>query len=1077
MNSFLSTIAKAYSERYSDLSSLVFVLPNKRSCSFLLKAFSDQYTVPVISPLIIPITDFISDVADNVMDSRIDLLFRLFACYRKLQRDETTMTFEKFSSWGETILSDFNEIDMQTVDPDEIFKNVYDLNSIKSSFLSSVQKKVLVDYFGYEPEILEMDFNRFWLKYEEGGKTESKKKFFALWQILNPLYKLFKSGLHADGLTTTGGAYREVAEKIGNGYEPFEGCKLVFVGFNALSASEIRIFTALREMQLPGGEDKADFIWDLAPSVFAEKDEPALKYVAVNSKRDNFPAPEWIVRLLDKTIPERPPEVTVISVPSNVMQTKVAAARLAAMFEKSPENPSDGSGNPGKMAEDLKNARIAVVLPDENLLLPLLYSLPPEIKNPNLTMGFPLKQTPVISFASLLRKLHSGAVLNGTELLFRFEDVKDFMGHPYSRLIFDTTAIEKFILGYEKQRRIMVPVSSLERLGPSVPLIFRGFEGDVAPGVVVDYILAVLSLVRHELEAPKEKNENNKKNGSAISHDYIRAHVEKVYIGTYSDSLIRLKNCTQAYDTALSAKEVFTLADRLIAGETVAFDGKPLEGLQVMGVLETRCLDFDRVIMLSVNERVMPRVGRNSTFIPNIIRNVFGMPPANYQEELFSYYFFRVLGRCREATLTYDSRSSENRTPGPSRYLLQMKYLSHDTVLKEVEARFDLHNRGHEEPIVEKTEAIIPYLKKYLAGDDSASEGQNVQKTFSASALGKYFKCPLQFLYGNVLGLTEEREKLETIDAIDMGTIVHRVIEHLYFPEDKRGRLLKSPLLMTKEFLQGLLEEKAEGKRETRIERETRLAILAVHFGLDEDKLSKGKLRGSASIIFNNITEYVKKIIRADIQNAPFRLWGSEIDMTVDYLLQGSGDDTASDSRQLRMRMIIDRLDQEGEEDAGSPFRIVDYKTGNVHLVAENMDQIFDGTFKAGNIFQLFFYAELLLRLIRKGVLTLPAGVSADDFERNLKVTIYKIPSLPSRDGIVTPSIGKIHDEKGNLMPRKITDINGLREMETEEETTFMDRLDFVLNEILDFDRPFKGKPSEKNCARCEFSLRCQLMK
>lgn len=1049
MNSFLNAVARGYAGRYKDLSALTFVMPNKRSGSFLIKAFADIHSVPVIAPRVLPVVDFISSVADNIPDSRIDLLFRLYDSYRSLPGADASLSFDKFCSWGDIILSDFIEIDMQSVDAGEIFKNVYDLNAIKSNFLSRSQRKVMADYFGYSADMLDADLSSLWQNFSKEGDKRGSRKFFALWQLLYPLYEMFKARLNEAGLTTSGGVYREAADKIEAGFQPFEGDKIIFVGFNALSGSELRIFSALKSMKLSSGESKADFIWDLAPAVFMAEDSPALKYVTINSNKDNFPPPDWILPLLRSSFPTSRPSIKVISVPSNVMQAKVAGLELRDMLHYQTVEGEEDSRQKS-FAAALKNARIAIVLPDENLLLPLLHSLPDSIRNPNLTMGFPLKHTPVIGFASLLRRLHRGAFTeDNMETLYHFEDVKDFLAHPYTRLLFPRKAVEEFVSRYEARRRVVVPQSVLSELGPEAAMVFRNFSDNTDPLVVLDYILEILASVRNALESPAP--------GS-----YLRSFVEKNYIGTYTDSLIKLRHCIEEFPIVLSPADVFSLSDRMISGESVVFDGKPLEGLQVMGVLETRCLDFDKIIMLSVNEKVMPRVGRNSTFIPNIIRLAFGMPPANYQEELFAYYFFRVLGRCSSSVLTYDSRSSENRTPGPSRYLLQMKYLVEGLSLQEVEARFELPRGLEGDIVVEKNDDIAPYLDRYLESGD---------KRISASALSHYFNCPVQFLYGDVLGLGENREKMETIDAVDFGKIVHKVMERLYFPAHMREKILKHPILIDSSFLDSLLSEVSVSGQETRVEREARKAILEIHFGVTDERK---KLHGSASIIFDYIVKYIKNILNADRLLTPFRLWGSEISITLPYELTSKADGDSARPRTVNLKMVIDRLDQEGAEGVDSPFRIVDYKTGNVHLEADGLDQIFDGTYKSKNIFQLLFYAELLLMEVKKGNVKL--GItSVENFEQNLKTVIYCIPSLPDPDGFVVPAIGKIPGKKeGVLKPREIATIGELRQLEAGEGRRIMEYVEGIIDEIFDKNVPFKSVPTEERCAYCDFRLRCE---
>ncbi|MCH5218745.1 MAG: PD-(D/E)XK nuclease family protein [Muribaculaceae bacterium] len=1043
MQQFLDVIARGYQERYPDLSRLTFVMPNKRSGSFLTYMFKRRSADPVFAPRVLSITEFVASVSEKVQDSRLDLLFMLYDCYKELVAETSRMPFERFSSWGETILSDFNEIDMQMVPPGEIFKNVRDLNAIRSTFLTEEQKRVMVDYFGYSRETVYGESKRFWEQFAKGEEeleaegAEAKgvrRGFVALWQLLGPLYRSLHSRLAAEGLTTGGGAYREVAEKLEEEREPFAGEKLIFVGFNALSESERRMFEALRRMKVDvgiGKEPKADFIWDVVSPVFSDKDDPAVKFVVIN--RRNFPSPTWLEEKLELNIPTHKPKIEVIAVPSNIMQAKVAHDELVKIASEL-----------GK--EKIREAKVALVLPDENLLLPVLYSLPEEYSNPNLTMGFPLKHTPVISFAALLRRLHRRSRLDSAgSPLFFFEDVKDILAHPYATILFGRVNISKMVEKAQKERRILVGTPALEELGAEWKAVFRYIPEDTRPTEVIKYITGILAIIRKGMERPERT--------------YLSSRVEKIYIATYTDALVRLDNCISKYSHAVLPDTVFHLADRLIAGETVAFKGEPLEGLQVMGVLETRCLDFERIIMLSVNEKVMPRVGRNTTYIPNAIRVVFGMPPANYQEEIFAYYFFRVLGRCTKGVLTYDSRASESRTPGPSRYLLQMKYLGEPGMVHETEKRFGMPGKRAGIIRIEKSGEVAERLRRYIVGSEpSETLKKNGQKNFSASALNHYCHCQLEFLYNNVMELYIQKEKMETIDAMDMGTIVHSIIEHLYIQDpSKREVMLKEPELMTAARLEALLRQR-EADGELLIEKEARRAILTTHFGVEEKDLDRRKLRGSAAVIVDYIIGYVRNIIRADIAQAPFRLWGTEIKETMPYRLP--------DGREVNLKMVIDRLDQAGAEGCDQPFRIVDYKTGNVHLTAKTPDDIFNGAKEAKNILQLLLYSELFAMLVKNGTIKVPECSSIEDFISRLEFAIYKVLSLPNTTkGIIYPKIAE----------KTVKNIGELRELEEEMEFSFMEKFDAMLMGILDTRQPFEAEPTEERCLYCDYKLRCEM--
>lgn len=1045
MKTFLRVVAEEYFKKYKSFKSITFVVPNKRSEIFLLKEISLLHDKAVLAPRILPITDFVSEISELVTDSRIDSLFRLYKCFCKIKEGKETMPFEKFCSIGETILSDFNEIDLQMASPDEIFKNIYDFNSLRSRFLTDAHKKVLVTYFGYPPEYFTDDINnRLWVKFEDFTKTltddksKLKRKFHSLWSVLAPLYESFSESLSKDGLATSGGTYRKAVERLEEGFEPYPGEKIVFVGFNALSESETRIFRALKKMKVDlggGAEDKADFIWDKVYPFFGTPGEdPASKYISLFSDSEQFPTPEHIEEALEKSYGESLSDIEVVAVPSNIMQAKIAGMEL-------------GKWADGLDEKELKDPGIAVILPEETMLVPLLYSLPGKFSHPNLTMGFPLKQTPVTGFSSLLRKLHQNAGRAGLSDAFFFSDVKDFLCHPYSHILFPVDVSTKFIRRNEKKRKLVVTTKELETLGDEALSVFKMLNRSSA-GEVLEYILAVFRRIRDRID------------DSADS--YLRSHIEKVYVATYIDAVIRLSHSVAEYRFELTPEDIFMLADKLLGGESVVFKGEPLEGLQVMGVLETRCLDFKKIIILSMNEKIMPRIGRNSTFIPNIIRMGFGLPPANYQQEIFAYYFFRLLGRCEKAFLTYDSRSSDNKSPGISRYILQMKYLAPKIRLKEIEASFALPKELNENIEIVKDSYIQQKLEEYYLGDSEKEESG--KRNFSASALKDYFSCPVKFLCKDVLKLPVEKEELESLDTAEVGSIVHKSIERLYFPEGKRGRLLEEPILLTEEELDALLDED-NSKGETRIEREARRAILETHYGKDEEQSKNGKLEGSSVVILEFIVEYIKMIIRGDKKKVPFRLWGSEIERTVKYVL--------SDKKEIQFKMIIDRMDQEGNSDNNAPFRVVDYKTGKSHLKAEHYGKIFDGSSEASNVLQLLLYSELLIKSVDEGLIKLPSWIDKERFKANLEMVIYEIPNL-DKNGMVAPQIEKYIDSRGTEKSRRIKNMAEFRQLEGEIERNFMKDLEKHLEEILDPGRPFKGSLNEDSCKYCDYILHCK---
>lgn len=1050
MKHFLKSVAKFYTDKYidKDISRLTFVLPNKRSGTFLLRYFREaSFGRPVIAPEILSISDFVARNVSSVPDSRLDLLFRLYSCYVNLPGADSELSFEKFSSWGETLLNDFNEVDMQMANAEELFKNVSDLNSIRSDFLTDEQKEVMVEYFGANPSAFEDNLKRFWKSFgddskdDEGSDPGVRKKFKALWQLMYPLYESFRKNLSEDGFATSGGAYRELAESLEDGKPLRDENKIVFVGFNALAESERRIFKALKAMKVVvgGGEEpKADFIWESVVKLLDldEKDDPALKFVRLNALR--FPAPEDFVARFNPVGRNELPSIEVVAVPSNVMQVKIASMKLKEFASRK------GAG------EKIQEARVAVVLPDENLLLPFLYSLPTDkegeskFANPNLTMGQPLRHTPVISFMRLLKKLHQRSRMAHGEPVFFFEDVRDILSHPYSRLLFNDVKISEFIQLNTDTKQITVSMSRLESLGKeNALLLFRFFPEGASPLDVLDYIYRLLIKVE-ECFGPGEEEK-------------LRRQIEITYISTYLDAVTRISNSLREYPSiAVSAVGMFNLAERLLAGETVSFEGEPLQGLQVMGLLETRCLDFDQVIVLSVNEKTLPRVGKNNSFIPNVLRETFGMPPANYQEEIFAYYFYRLIGASSHAVLTYDSRTSDVRSGGPSRYLLQLRYFpSHEGLsLKETEFALEGKKGELKEIIINKEQDFQPLLESYIVGPDEVEQevpdkSHRKLRKFSASNISHYNQCSLKFLYNDLLRIAPQREKIESIDAIDMGTIIHDAIEHLYLPNNNK-KLLEKPKVLSESDLKAILHGK-NAKGEPLVDEAVRRAILKTHFHVTEDKdLDSGKLRGSAAIIQENIVSLVEDVVKEDIKLAPVLLWGCEIEKMIFW--------TLPDGRKVRMKMVIDRLDQVGN-DKNAPFRIIDYKTGTAHMEADSLEELFNDDYRTNYPFQLILYAELLLERFPE------LGVSREDFERNLQLLIYHLPKLAEGKGRIHPKIAG----------KDIMSFSDLRDLEAACGVTYKDLLNSKIIEILDPSQAFRGTITEDSCSKCDFRLLCEI--
>ncbi|MDE6533904.1 MAG: PD-(D/E)XK nuclease family protein [Muribaculaceae bacterium] len=913
---FLKSVAKAYMSRYADLSEFCFLFPNKRSGTFFLKYLQEECERRIIlSPDVKSISEFVSELSGRVVASRLDLIFLLYETYRELLgveegEDSEGVSFDSFRGWGETVLSDFNEVDLYLVDSDEIFKNVKDFREIATNFLTEEQRRVMEEYFGRTDV---GNPNEFWKNFEgeEERLSVAKKRFLHLWRIMSPLYAGLNRRLAERGLSTTGGSYRLALRRLeekGVGILPYK--KIVIVGFNALSTSENSIFTALRDADAyPGYDTYADFFWDATGPVLNSGVNSASKFVKANIK--SFPCPAWALPALRRSdtlsLPQR---LKVAASPSNSAQVKIVGTLLGELGGRLDQS-------------EFKDAKVAVVLPDENLLLPMLYSLPQGMGNVNLTMGYSIKQTSVVPFVTLLRRMHHGMRARSGEKAFYHKDLRQFFSHPFVHACFSTETVNG-INGYvDAHHKALVTLSEIRGFSAEMASVLDGPSSEASPEDVVGYLDSVLARVASSLPGNDDS--------------MIKSRLEISHIDVYRDALRRMKELLRDYPVEMKPATVFLLIDRLIAGETVGFEGEPLTGLQVMGMLETRSIDFDYLFILSANERVLPMRARGRSFIPDTLRRAFGMPPSNYAESIFAYYFYRMISRAKEVTMVYDARTGGGLRSGDiSRYILQLRHLFAKGHMKEEDWKFILSGKIPYDPSVAKTEEISERLEAYMNEDGGLN--------FSASSLNAYRECQVRFFFQSVMGISTDPEPTEYIDSIAAGNILHELMLELYVPEKLRRIYLAHPIEILPSMIDSLLQD-----RESLFKIVTRV-VNRVHFRMDEESLDT-PLSGGALIVGQQILRQAMSVLRHDRELAPFRIYGCEISEKLRISLPSG--------RTVNFKFAIDRLD-EIEAGGSRRLRIVDYKTGRIKLDARDMDAVFEGGYESEQIFQLFTYAWLL---------------------------------------------------------------------------------------------------------------------
>ncbi|MCH5326487.1 MAG: hypothetical protein J1E29_04700, partial [Duncaniella sp.] len=624
MTPFLQLVAQVYLENERrDMMDYCFVFPNKRSGVFFRHyLISLSQGQPLILPAISTIGELTGQFTDLVEASRFEQLFTLYNEYRALNGD--VADFDRFMFWGEMILSDFNDVDRDLVDPDKLFINLKRYREVSANYLTEEQQEILSRYWGESFDRYSPD--EFWTHLHTDNPSELEKHFLQLWEVLSPLYGRFTTTLRSRGVGTQGMMMRDAIEKLRIvETSELQYRRYIFVGFSMLSLSEFRIFDNLKQRGV------ADFYWDDA--------SPALKTIGnkvvafMRRNRDNFPSRH---SLPDEEI--RMPEVKVTGIPSAIGQTKKAGEQLQKWVKQEVVDPQNAIST-------------AVVLPDESLLIPMIHSVPEEITSLNVTMGLPLRSTAFASFvnAVITMQLRSYRTADGIHKFFH-DDVKTLLSFPMLRRI-DPSGSVRIMHLITDNRLYMVPTSRIAEEAPELMFVFTPIADSESIEATYGYFNTLFTTLQSLL--PKAESDDKKDAGDSVitSND-----VEAYYIESYIDALNDLRGALVRFSVDMHDTTFIRLLQKATAGITVSLAGKPLTGLQLMGVLETRALDFENIIILSMNERVFPRKHYTRSFIPDSLRRAYGMATADKQEAIYAYYFYRLISRASNVTLLYDAR-------------------------------------------------------------------------------------------------------------------------------------------------------------------------------------------------------------------------------------------------------------------------------------------------------------------------------------------------------------------------------------------------------------------------------------
>ena len=873
---FLKQVAAHYLA--ADIEGTCFVFPNRRSAVFFRKYLGDLLREggadrPMHAPQSLTINDFFYQVQGGEVTDRIRLLLELYESYKVVYPKAEPL--DEFVFWGEVILADFGDVDKFLVDPEDLFTDVADFKDIQDDYshLSDVQREAIlhfVDHF--------RDRNgRLTVRLDTDDATV-KARFLQVWNILYPLYKDFRGRLQAQGMAYEGMVYRDLAERLKGGEAVADvlsavfpnARRFVFVGLNALNECEKTVLRRLRDAGL------AEFCWDFVSEAVRDPKNKSSVFMRENVRDfpNAFPVdPEGLGK----------PSFHVVSVPSSVGQAKLAPEILARCHTEDP-------------------VETAFILPDENLLMPLLNSIPPEHAHINVTMGCPLTGGAVYSLVSSLAAMQQRLREKAGNWHFYHREVRSIFSNSLFRAVL-TPEEEQVVRVVKAGAKYYVPQADLQG-GPLLDLVFRPVitrpkEASAAQNrYLVHYLSDIVSYVGWKLRGVEEM---------LLELDFAKRCMQSL-------------NLLGDIDLDVQPATWLRLLDELLSGEAVPFRGEPLKGLQVMGPLETRALDFRNVILFSANEGTFPRRSAGASFVPPELRKGFGLPTFEYQDSVWAYYFYRMIQRAEHVWLVSDSRTEGLKTGEESRYIKQLEY--HYRVPLERFVATSRMELAPEADTIPKTPADIDLIRN----------GEH-----SASSLQSYLYCPAKFYYSFIKRLSTEEEVLEAMDAGALGTVYHGTMQALYQPYEHR--------CLTVSDIEGMMKD--------------RKAIKALVRETIIDKMRTVDVTGRDLVVEEVIVEYVLRTLRHDREllvksgAKGFDILCLEGRMT--GLFEG-----------YRIKGFADRIDSY----LGGEARIVDYKTGKVEqedidITDDNAADVVEKLFGPTNngrpkiALQLFLYGLL----------------------------------------------------------------------------------------------------------------------
>lgn len=958
MESFLKLVAAdLYKHTEGNLAHTAVVFPNKRAGLFFNEYLAQESESPIWSPAYVSISELFRSLSPWEVGDPVKLVCELYKIFRR--ETQSTETLDDFYFWGEMLISDFDDADKNRVDTDKLFSNLQDLRNI-------------MDDYTFIDDEQEEAIRQFFQNFSIERRTALKERFISLWDVLGNIYKGFRESLASQNIAYEGMMYRHVIEHLDVDKLPYE--KYIFVGFNVLNKVEHTLFTQLKDA------GKAVFYWDY-DEFYMKENRQAVTHEAGEFIRRNlrdFPSP--LSGELFKNL-SKPKEVHYIA-----SSTENAQARYLPQWIR------NNLTTPEK--------ETAVVLCNEALLQPVLHSLPAEVKHVNITMGFPLSQTPVYSFLIALLELHTHG-FNFKSGRYTFQSVVTLLKHPYTRqLTGQAELLEKELTRNNR----FYPLPGELGKDEFLTRLFTPLSGNLN-------LCIRLSETLQQVAGIYQANTSGTEDTDAFNQLY-RESLFKAYT-----TINRFRTLIEEDELTVQSETFRRLLVKVLSATNIPFHGEPAIGMQVMGVLETRNLDFRHLVLLSVNEGQLPKSGGDSSFIPYNLRKAFGMTTIEHKIAVYAYYFYRLLQRAERITLMYNTSSDGLNRGEWSRFMLQFLIeWPHPITRQFLEA--GQSPQGTSPITVEKTPDVMRRMQSLF--DVRA----NPKAKFSPSALNYYLDCPLKFYYRYVAGLSAPDEVSAEIDSATFGSIFHYAAEHIYKDLTTHGKVIN------KEALETLL------RNEVKLQDYVDTAFKKLFFNVPQNE--KPEYNGVQLINSAVIARYLKQLLQNDLRYAPFTFIASEMEVDEPIDIQ-----TPKGVIKSRIGGIIDRMDSKD-----GTLRIVDYKTGGDADTPPHVESLFIPDKKRSNyVFQTFLYAAIMCRK---------------------QPTMKIAPALLYIHRAATETYSPVIQMGEPRKPKEAVEDFSKYEKE------YRERLQGLLEEIFNPEKSFAQTEIIEKCTYCDFKALCK---